>query len=402
MLSRRIAARASYLLRHSPAVVLLGPRQAGKSTLALELAAGRPSVYLDLEDPADLARLSDPARYLAEHDRELVILDEVQRVPGLFQQLRGIIDKGRRQGKANGRFLLLGSAAMDLLRQSGESLAGRISYLELSPFDVLEIGQPATGAELDKLWVRGGFPLSYLARSSTLSMEWRRNFIRTYLERDIPQFSPRSGPRVPAETLRRFWTMLAHNQSQLLNAASLAQALGVDGKTVARYLDLLVDLLLVRRLQPWHSNAGKRLVKAPKVYIRDSGIAHALLGIRDKEELLGHPVAGQTWESFVTETLINVSPEGTEAAFYRTSNGTEIDLLLTLPGGKLYAIEIKRSSAPSVRRGFHSACIDLRPHARFCVYPGQERFPLDDATDAISLNALAALLGASKPASSSR
>src|SRR6266567_7539658 len=316
MLSRRLRARLNHQLRHSPAVVLQGPRQAGKTTLALEIGEQQASIYLDLEDEDERAKLSNPARYLADHESELVILDEVHRAPELFQRLRGIIDLGRRRGKANGRFLLLGSAAMDLLKQTGESLAGRISYLELGPFDALEIDPVA----IEALWVRGGFPRSFLAESDDLSMEWRRDFIRTYMESDIPQF----GSRIPAETLRRFWTMLAHNQSQMLNAANLARGLGVDGKTVASYLDLLVDLLLVRRLPAWHRNMGKRLVKAPKVSVRDSGIAHALLGIRDKEALLGHPVAGPTWESFITETLITAAPDGTEAHFYRTSAGTEV------------------------------------------------------------------------------
>jgi predicted AAA+ superfamily ATPase len=381
---RRLAERVNDLLRHSPAVALLGPRQAGKTTLALEIGEQRASIYLDLEDADERLKLSNPVRYLADHENELVILDEVRRVPELFQQLRGVIDRGRREGKANGRFLFLGSAAMDLLRQTGESLAGRIAYLELGPFDALEIDPVA----LDTLWVRGGFPRSFLAETDASSMEWRRNFIRSYLERDVPQF----GLRIPAETLRRFWTMLAHNQAQILNAANLARGLGVDGKTVARYLDVLLDLLLVRRLPAWHRNAGRRLVKSPKVYVRDSGIAHALLGIRDKEELLGHPVVGQTWESFVIETLISTAPDGTEANYYRTSNGTEIDLILTLPGGKLWAIEVKRSSAPGIERGFHSACADLNPERRFVVYPGTERYPLDENTEAIGVVELARLL----------
>jgi uncharacterized protein len=388
MLPRRLGARLNHLLGHIPAVVLLGPRQVGKTTLALQIGASRPSVYLDLEDEDERVKLSNPVRYFADHERELVILDEVHRVPELFQRLRGVIDRGRRHGKENGRFLLLGSAAMDLMRQSGESLAGRISYLELGPFDALEV---APGA-IETLWVRGGFPRSFLAADDGLSVEWRRDFIRTYLERDVPQF----GSRIPAETLRRFWTMLAHNQAQMLNAANLARALGVDGKTIAGYLDLLVDLLLVRRLPAWHHNVGKRLVKSPKVNIRDSGIAHALLGIRDKEALLGHPVAGQTWESFVTESLLAVAPDGTEAHYYRTSNGAEIDLVLTLPGGKLWAVEIKRSSAPNVERGFHSACADLKPDKRFVVYPGEERFSLDDETDAIGVLDLAEALQSAK------
>src|SRR5208283_3138887 len=388
MISRRLTPHLNELLRHSPAVVLLGPRQAGKTTLALEIGAQTASIYLDLEDENDRVKLANPSQYLADHAGELVILDEVHRVPELFQQLRGIIDRGRRQGKANGRFLLLGSAAMDLLKQSGESLAGRISYLELGPFDALE----APPAALDTLWVRGGFPRSFLADSDDLSVEWRRDFIRTYLERDVPQF----GSRIPAETLRRFWTMLAHNQSQRFNAAELASGLGVDGKTTASYLDLLVDLLLVRRLSAWHRNVGKRLVKSPKVYVRDSGVVHALLGIRDKETLVGHPVAGPSWESFVTETLMAAAPDGTDAHYYRTATGTEIDLVLTLPGGKLWAIEIKRSSAPSVERGFHLACADLRPNQRFVVYSGSERFPLNADTDVIGLSELGRALQEAK------
>lgn len=388
MIRRRQSDRLRYLLENNPAVVLLGPRQSGKTTLAREIAATQPAVYLDLENAEDRARLALPNEYFRDHENELVILDEVHRVPEIFQQLRGVIDEGRRSGKGENRFLLLGSAAMDLLRQSGESLAGRIAYLELGPFDVLETGS----AGLDSLWVRGGFPRSYLAKSDALSLEWRIDFIRTYLERDIPQF----GPRIPAETLRRLWTMLAHNQAQMLNAANLARGLGVDGKTIVGYLDLLVDLLLVRRLAAWHGNAGKRLVKSPKVYVRDSGLAHALLGIRDKEMLLGHPVVGQTWESFVIETMIGVAPDRTEAYFYRTSNGTEVDLVLVLPGGEIWAVEVKRSMAPKVERGFHSACEDLKPRRRFVVYPGEERFALGNGVEAIGVAGLAKELQANR------
>jgi predicted AAA+ superfamily ATPase len=387
MLPRHLTPRVNHALRHSPAVVLLGPRQTGKTTLAWEIGDSRPSIYLDLENEDERAKLANPTQYFADHENELVILDEVHRMPELFQRLRGVIDQGRRRGKPNGRFLLLGSAAMDLLKQSGESLAGRISYLELGPFDALEVDKSAA----EQLWLRGGFPRSFLAESDDLSMEWRRDFIRTYLERDVPQF----GSRIAAETLRRFWTMLAHNQAQVLNAANLARGLGVDGKTVAEYLDLLVDLLLVRRLPAWHRNAGKRLVKSPKVYVRDSGVAHALLGIRDKEALLSHPVVGQTWESFVIETLISAAPDGSAAHYYRTSNGTEVDLVITLPDRKLWAIEVKRSSAPRLERGFHSACADLAPEKRYVVYPGIERFSLDDTTEAIGLVALANALQSS-------
>ncbi len=381
MLERRLKNRLIYLINHYPAVGLLGPRQVGKTTLALEIAQQRPSVYLDLESVTDLAKLTDPEQYFADHEDDLVVLDEVHRVPELFQTLRGVIDRGRRRARKAGRFLLLGSAAIDLLKQSGESLAGRISYLELAPFDALE--GPADA--LDTLWVRGGFPSSFLAEDDELSLKWRQDFIRTYLEREIPQF----GPRIPAETLRRFWTMLTHNQAELLNAAKLARGLGVDGKTVAGYLDLLVDLLLVRRLPAWHRNVGKRLVKSPKVYVRDTGIAHALLGLRNKEDVLGHPVAGQTWETLAIETLIAAAPEGTEASFYRTSAGAEIDLVLVLPNRQLWAIEIKRSSAPKVGKGFHMACADLKPDLQSVVYSGTERFSLGHKVEAIGLVALA-------------
>jgi len=384
MIERRIHDNLVEAINNNPAVALLGPRQVGKTTLAREVGNDRPSLYLDLETASDRAKLADPERYLADHEDVLVILDEVHRAPEIFQSLRGLIDRGRRRGKRVGRFLLLGSASVDLLKQSGESLAGRIAYLELTPFDLLEM----ESGQMDRLWLRGGFPPSFLARNDAVSFKWRQDFIRTYLERDIPQL----GPRIPAETLRRFWTMLAHNQSTLLNAAVLARGLGVDGKTVGRYLDLLVDLLLVRRLPAWHRNVGKRLVKSPKILVRDSGVTHALLGLTSKEQLLGHPVVGQSWEGFVIETLLVVVPQGTEASFYRTSAGAEIDLVLTLPGGELWAIEIKRSSAPILEKGFHFACADLRPKKRFVVYPGHERFPLDADTEAIGVQDLAQVL----------
>jgi hypothetical protein len=333
--------------------------------------------YLDLESAADRSKLADPELYLTDHEDKLVILDEVHRLPNLFQNLRGLIDRGRRRGKRTGRFLLLGSASVDLLRQSGETLAGRIAYVELAPFNVLEIAHD----QCDSLWVRGSFPDSLLASDEASSLRWRQDFIRTYLERDIPQL----GPRIPAETLRRFWTMLAHHQGGLLNAAQIARGLGVDGKTVARYLDLWVDLLLVRRLPPWHRNVGKRLVKSPKVFIRDSGIAHALLGLQDKESLLGHPIVGPSWEGFVLENLLSMVSPGTDASFYRTSAGAEVDLVLTFPGGRVWAIEIKRSVAPKLERGFHNAWEDLQPERGFLVYAGVERFPVGDSIEAIGL-----------------
>lgn len=361
-----------------PAVALLGPRQAGKTTLAREIGRERPSIYLDLESSSDRDRLEDPARYLYRHADELVILDEVHRVPGLFEELRGVIDRGRWEGRGNGRFLLLGSASMHLLRQS-ESLAGRIAYVDLAPFDALEAS--AGGIAVDDLWVRGGFPDSALAAGDETSMRWRRSFIRTYLERDVPEL----GPRIPATTLERLWTMLAHRQGGVLNLASLARALEVSGKTVAGYVDLLVDLLLVRRLPPWISNAGKKLVRSPKVYVRDSGIVHALLRLPTYDDLLSHPVVGASWEGFVIENLLNVAGYWVDASFYRSRGGAEADLVLSWRDGRRWLVEVKRASAGKVRRGFTAAWEDVKPERGFVVYAGTERYPIRRDVEAIGL-----------------
>ncbi len=384
MIARAVGAAVTDRLRQFPAVALIGPRQVGKTTLARSLAGDADSVHLDLEDPADLAKLADAAGYLRSLRRRLVVIDEVQRAPDLFQVLRVLIDERIRAGEVAGQFLLLGSAAPDLLRQSGESLAGRIAYLELAPLDVREVG----GDVASRVWVRGGFPPSFLAESDGQSAEWREQFIRTYLERDVPQL----GPRVPAETLRRLWTMLAHGQGSLLNMAVLARSLAIDGKTVARYVDLLADLFLVRRLSPFHANVRKRLVKSPKTYVRDSGLVHALLRLDDEDAVLGHPVAGASWEGFVVETLIRAAPDRARASFYLTATGVEVDLLLELPGGRLWAIEIKRSSAPKVERGLRVALDDLRPERMFLVYSGEERYPLGGGIEAIGLTTLADVL----------
>jgi uncharacterized protein len=373
-------------LAHNPAVALLGPRQVGKTTLAMALAQGRPSVYLDLESDRDRARLSEPELYLTGLRDKLVVLDEVHRVPALFPVLRGQIDQARRDGHRHGLFLLLGSASLDVLAQSGETLAGRIAYLELTPLVVTETG----AASQDELWLRGGFPDSFTASSEARSLRWRQNFIRTYLERDVPQF----GPRIAAETLRRFWTMLAHLQGGLLNVAQLARNLGVDAKTAQGYIDLLCDLLLVRRLQPWHANVGKRLVRSPKVYVRDCGLVHALLDISTRDDLLSHPVVGASWEGFVLENLLAVAPPGTLPHFYRTSGGAEVDLLLALPDGRLWAVEVKRSLAPKLERGFHAACEDLQPARKLVVYPGSEAYPLGHGVMAMPLVQLCAELSA--------
>ncbi len=386
MIERRLAPELARRLDEGPAVVLTGPRQVGKTTLALAEGERRGALYLDLESEGGRARLSEPELYLPAHFGRLVILDEIQRVPGLLPVLRGLIDRARREAYRQGLYLLLGSASLELLRQAGESLAGRTSHLELTPFSVLEVGEESPPEDL---WVRGGFPESYLAASDARSQRWRADFIRTYLERDIPAL----GPRVPAETLRRFWVMLAHNQGGLLNVAQLARNVGVDARTARGYVDLLVDLLLVRRLPPWHANVGKRLVKSPRVYLRDSGILHALLGIGAADGLLAHPVVGASWEGFVLENLLSAAPEAT-GHFYRTSGGAEIDLLLVWPDGRKWAVEVKRSLDPRPARGFYEACEDLRPERRYAVYPGDDTFPVGRDTTAVPLRELAEMAAA--------
>lgn len=377
MIERRYKQAIEGALARQVGVVLLGPRQVGKTTLAQEISEARDAVYLDMERSSDRRILEEPDLYLDEQMGRLVVIDEVQLMPDLFKALRGQIDRRRRKGFRTGQFLLLGSASDTLLHQSAESLAGRVSYHELTPFGLLETGNDT----VSRLWLRGGFPDSYLATNDRDSLAWREDFIRTYLERDIPAF----GLRIPAETLRRFWTMLAHSQGGLLNAAKLAASLGVSGQTVARYLDLLVDLMLVRRLPPWHTNAGKRLVKSPKVYIRDSGLTHALLNIGSQEDLLGHPVAGGSWEGFCIENLISAAPRDTEASFYRSSAGAEIDLVLKLPGGTLWAIEVKRTTSPKVSRGFHITSDELNAQHRVLVYAGDKDVPVGDDARAMPL-----------------
>jgi predicted AAA+ superfamily ATPase len=337
-------------------------------------------IYLDLESPSDLSKLQEPELYFETLADRLVILDEIQQAPEIFRVLRGIIDRRRRAYIKSCQFLILGSASLDLLRQSSESLAGRIAYVELSSLTTLEVTTLFPNSD-NQLWLRGGFPDSFLAHSDEESMEWRLEFIKTYLERDIPQF----GPRIPATQLRRFWTMLAHTQGSLFNAAPLATSLAISTPTVYRYLDLLVDLLLVRRLAPWSSNQGKRLVKSPKVYIRDSGIVHALLRISDLDELLGHPVVGNSWEGFVIENLLAGLPKAASAYFYRTSAGAEIDLLLDISNKIRVAIEIKHSLTPRISKGFYIGCEDVEATHRYVVYPGKVRFQIAKNVEAISL-----------------
>lgn len=383
MIPRRLELAVLEALGRSPAVALLGPRQVGKTTIALNIAEKTAAVYLDLENRNDRQRAQDIEAFHIENREKLIILDEVQRLPELFASLRGIIDRERRHGNRNNQFLFLGSASLELLQQSSESLAGRIAYLELHPVDVLEYAGSDPN-QLNQLWVRGGFPESLLAANDSDSLAWRLDFIKTYLERDIPAL----GPRIPAETLERFWTMLAHYQGALLNASQLARNLNVTSVTIARYLDLMTDLMLVRKLKPWIPNIGKRITKSPKVYVRDSGLVHGLLNISDYNQLLGHPVVGGSWEGFVIENLLAVAPPRTQSYYYGTPRGDEIDLVLEFASGKKWAIEIKRSTAPVVSKGFYSGCMDIRADQRFVVYSGTDRYPLGDNIVAISLPGL--------------
>ena len=385
MIKRRLEDQIRDRLQNNPSVALMGPRQVGKTTLAFNISESMPSVYLDLENRTDLRKVQDIEAFHRENSDKLVILDEVQRLPDIFAPVRGLIDAERRKGNKAGHFLFLGSASIELLRQSSESLAGRISYIELFPIDVLEyLAKPDELDKLNRLWVRGGFPESLLAKDDENSLRWRRDFIKTYLERDIPML----GPRVPAETLERLWIMLAHAQGTNINASKLAASLEVSNVSVGRYIDLLVDLLLVRKLPPYTANIKKRLVKTPKVFVRDSGIAHALLNVKNFNDLLGHPVVGKSWEGFVIENIMAVLPMGAQAFYYRTAGGAEIDLLIdfgTSPK-EFWAIEIKRSASASLNRGFHEACADLNPSRKFVVHAEADSFSMKDDIQAISLH----------------
>ncbi len=389
MEERKVQQQVNELLAQFPAVALLGPRQSGKTTLAFaQKAIHGNALYLDLELPSAQRQLDDPEAFLSAHPHELIILDEVQRMPNLFNVLRGVIDLRRRNGEAAGQFLLLGSASGVLLKQSSESLAGRVAYVELTPFLAAEVMQEGfQAAQMNALWVRGGFPLSWLASDDAASLTWREVFISTYLEKDIPAL----GPRIPATTLRRLWTMLAHNQGELLDQSRLASALAISGQTVVRYIDLLCDLMLVRRLPAWSGNVGKRLICAPKVYVRDSGLVHALLGLEHLDAVLSHPVAGASWEGLVIEQLINAAPHA-NASFYRTSNGAEVDLVLELRNGQTWVIEVKRSTAPAVSRGFYVAATDLGAARKLLVAPVELSYSLKEGIEVMNPLAAAALL----------
>lgn len=371
---RALLKSATELLAFSPAVVLLGARQVGKTTLARQIAAMHPNaICLDLQLPGDREKLTEGSGFLQAHRDKLLVLDEVQYVPEVFAQLRPEIDARRTPG----RFLLLGSASGRLLQQSSESLAGRASYLELTPLQVGEV--VATGVDaaadlptLQKLWLRGGFPVSYTAPTDALSFSWRTDFIATFLNRDIREL----GVNVPAQTLYRFWRMTAHLHGALFNASNLAASLGgISHTTVARYLDALVDTMMLRRLEPHFVNIGKRLVKSPKVYVRDSGLLHALLNVPDVNSLIGHPMAGPSWEGFIVEQICALLPKGADVGFYRTAAGAELDVVVEL-GSKKLGFEIKFSSAPKVTRGFWQACQDIKLDHAYVVAPVPQGWPL--------------------------
>lgn len=383
-----IEASVRQALSGSPAVALLGPRQVGKTTLARALASETEgSLYLDLERSTDVRKLEEPRAFLKGQVGRLTVIDEVHRTPNLFAELRGLIDERRRAGDRAGQFLLLGSASLDLVQHASESLAGRITYIDMGPISASEAR--LAGIPIDTLWLRGGFPDSLTAASDEQSYIWRQSFIRSYLERDVPMFAP----RMPSTTIGRLWAMLANGQGTTLNNARLAQGLGVAAPTVNRYIDLLVDLMLVRRLTPWGGNLGKRLVRSPKIYIRDSGLTHALLEIGTVNQLLGHPAAGPSWEGFVIENLVNAAGPAATPSFYRTADGSELNLVFEKGGLPYVGIEIKRSAAPKTGQGFRIACDDLKIDHRIVVSTADEPY---QARDDVAIHTLPSAVAAVK------
>jgi hypothetical protein len=366
IISRQLTGTVKRKLKNNPVVAILGPRQCGKTTLAGQIVKNlKQSVHLDLENPSDLAKLDDPLAFFSLHNEDLVCLDEIQRAPELFSILRSIIDERAR----NGQFLILGSAGPDLIHQSSESLAGRIAYLDLTPFLVSEL-EAARKDDIRRLWLRGGFPRSYLAEDTDISFEWRQDFIRTFLERDIGML----GFRLPPIRLGRFWKMCAHINGSLLNASKLADSLGVSSHTVRSYIDLLQHTFMVRVLLPDVPNLKKRLVKSPKIYIRDSGILHTLLDIRTHDDLLSHPILGVSFEGFAMENILAFA-NNWEPSFYRTSAGAEIDLILRR-GRRTLAFELKSSTVPRVSKGFWNALDDISPDEAYVVAPVKESYPM--------------------------
>ena len=384
MIKRSLENRLIDAINNMPVVALLGPRQVGKTTLALEVAKliGKDSHYLDLELDSDIAKLSDAQAYLERFENKLLIIDEVQRQPDLFRLLRSLVDVRKRAGERTAQFLLLGSASRDLIQHSSETLAGRIRFIELTPFSASELSiQNDYQYDMEKHWLRGGFPDSCLAISNDQSWSWRGDFISSYIERDIPLM----GQHIQPTTMRRLWTMLAHNNGQQANYSKLGESIGVNYKTIKSYIDTLCDFYMVRQLQPWSGNSKKRLVKAPKIYLRDSGIAHRFLTITDFESLLGHPVIGASWEAFVIEKILGQLSDKWQYSYYRTSAQAEIDLVLEGPNKQTWAIEIKRSLSPSASKGFYYGCDDINATHKFIIYPGEESYPTVNNVEVIGL-----------------
>lgn len=384
MFVRNLKVKLLDALEAMPVVALLGPRQVGKTTLALQVSSliGKKSLYLDLESDSDLNKLSDPEVFLKRYEDTLLILDEVQRKPDLFRILRGIVDERKRKGEKAGHFLLLGSASRELLQKTSETLAGRIRYLELTPFSVTEgVYNERTLFDLEKLWLQGGFPDAYLARSEHESWLWRSDFVGTYLERDLP----RMGVGIAPSQLKRFWKMLAHYHGNQVNYSELGRSLELSHTTVKYHLDILTDFYMVRQLPPFAANLKKRLVKSPKIYIRDSGILHFLLNVTNMESLLGHPSLGASWEGFVVENILSQLNNRWSYHYYRTATQVELDLVLESPGGEIWAVEIKRASAPKVGKGFFEACNDVKATKKWIVNAGKERYPIGNEVEVIGL-----------------
>ena len=382
MLGRMIRDKLLNTVEQRPAVVLTGARQVGKTTLARTISEQINSVYIDLQSPSDMLRLKDPLSFFLRHYDKLIILDEIQYTPEVFSILRGVIDNNRWEGRRAGQFLLLGSASMNLLKQTAESLAGRVSYVELYGLNILEVDKTTTAQQ--RRWLRGGFPESYLANSDESSMNWLEDLVMTYLERDIPQLALRA----PAIRLHRLWTMLSHLQGETLNCSKLASNLSVDAKTIASYIDALVDLLLVRRLMPWHENTKKRVTKSPRYYIRDSGILHQLQSIYDYDALISHPVLGKSWEGFVIENIQSILPRRAKTYFFQASTGAEIDLVIRFSHNKIWAIEIKFGIAPKVSKIFSQTADEIGATSKFVVYGGDDEFSIGNSVTMISLPAM--------------
>lgn len=384
MITRELFIKLENALNSMPVVALLGPRQVGKTTLAFEVSKliNKNSTYLDMESDVDFNKLTDPESFFKRFDNELIIIDEVQRKPDLFRIIRGIVDERKRNGDKFGHFLLLGSASKDLLQFSSESLAGRIRYLELTPFTFTEIEHHENNEfNFEKLWFRGGFPDSYLSDGDHDSWNWRTDFISTYIERDLPNM----GVGISSEYLKRFWKMLAHYHGNQINYSELGRSLEFSHTTIKNYLDVLTDFYMVRQIQPWSGNLKKRLVKSPKIYIRDSGILHHLLRLVKMSDLLSNPLLGASWEGFVVENIINQLDNRWEYNYYRTATQVEIDLILKTPDNETWAVEIKRSSAPKLSRGFYEACNDIQATRKFIVNAQSDQYPLNNDVEVIGL-----------------